>query len=157
MFRLQAELDGRAKEFIECDRTHFVELEKEKESFIRVPEDHPDYNDEWRRFYSQKCFQRGMKVQPASLKDEWAAEWEFYLKELFDRRLTTNREDIMKRLRLNKDEIEDYIRRQKLEAAKVPASPVSSEDNIPGITPSSQVGRPGRSRDLEFSRDGRPR
>ena len=59
--------------------------------------------------------------------------------------MTRRREEIINVLRLRNDDIEDFLLRQRLEAAKVPASPVSSEDNLPA--------RPGPRKDLESSRD----
>ena len=96
-FRLQAELDGRVKQFIQEDRALFAELESEKTRFKENPESHPNYTEEWRRFYSAKCVQHGSKINPVSLKSEWADEWVFFLDQIFDRRMTRRREDAMTR------------------------------------------------------------
>lgn len=168
-FRLQAELDAKVKLFLEEDRLLFTELELEKTRFRDNPEDHPDYSEEWRRFYNEKCIRHGTKINPSLLKGEWAEAWDIYLNRAFDQRMTRRRETIMDRLKLRKDDIEDYLYRQKLEAAKVPVSPVSSiEDNIhynapPPPTrsrsPSSRgahapaASSSSKGRNLEFSRD----
>ena len=97
--RLQAEADARVREFIEKDRVLFNDLESDKNRFKENPENHPDYSEEWRRFYNEKCYKNGSKINPALLKSEWAAEWNFFLDDVFDRRLTRMREDIMDKLR----------------------------------------------------------
>ena len=150
VFRLQAELDGRVRQFIAEDRILFTEIDSEKNRFKDNPETHPQYTEEWRRFYNAKCIEHSSKINPASLKSEWADEWLFFLDQIFESRLTRKREEIMNELRLRKDEVEDFLVRQKMAAAKVPASPVSSEDNLPvrGDSP-----RPAPRKDLEFSRD----
>ena len=144
----------------------FTELELEKTRFRDNPEDHPDYSEEWRHFYNEKCIRHGTKINPSLLKAEWAEAWDIYLNRAFDQRMTRRRESIMDRLKLRKDDIEDYLYRQKLEAAKVPTSPVSSiEDNAPPPPPprarsplsrgplASAAPSASKGRSLEFSRD----
>jgi len=63
--------------------------------------------------------------------------------------------------RLIKDDIEDYLLRQKMDISKVPASPVSSEDNLPTgprsplppPPPISSSARPAAKREMGFSKD----
>jgi hypothetical protein len=63
--------------------------------------------------------------------------------------------------RLIKDDIEDYLLRQKMDISKVPASPVSSEDNLPigprsplpPPPPISSSARPAAKREMGFSKD----
>jgi hypothetical protein len=130
-FRLQAELDLKAKEFIEQDRVIFSDLNREMESFKEDPDSHPDYADQWRQFYNDKCFEARERINPISLKSAWAAEWDRYLNVLYRRRLTRLREELMKKMQITKDDIEDYLLRQKnaTKKEKVPGSPVSSEEN----------------------------
>ena len=97
--RFQEESDVRVREFIERDRVLFNDLESEKNRFKANPESHADYTEEWRRFYNEKCYKHGEKIPPALLKSEWAAEWNIFLDEMYDRRLTKMREEIMDKLR----------------------------------------------------------
>ena len=136
-------MDSRVNQFIDQDKVLFSELSTEKSRFKEEPESHPNYTEEWRRFYNEECVKANTRVNSVLLKPKWAAEWDIFLNDTYLHKLTRMREHMMESLRVNKEDVEDYLMREKAAtiaaAADVPpivsSSPVSSEEKFPRPSP----------------------
>ena len=64
-------------------------LMKEKKQFLAKPNDHPEYQSRWRKFWSRKQKLHGPKNQDVNqLIPEWTAEWRAFLDDEFQRKLS---------------------------------------------------------------------
>lgn len=73
-------------------------LNKEMERFKETPENHPAYQDEWKKFWFNrfKELQAEGKIDPHSYdyKPEWIAFWNVRVKELFTLELENKRKEL---------------------------------------------------------------
>ena len=71
------ESDTDIEKFIVEERLLMEKMDNEKKKFVNEPERHPDYEGEWKQFYTTKCNQYGPMHQ-SYLQEDWAVAWKTY-------------------------------------------------------------------------------
>lgn len=90
-------------------------LNKELELYSETPENHPSYQDEWKKFWCNrfKELQSEGKVDPHTYdyKPEWINFWNVRVKELFNEELERQRKELKTKYALSEeDTVEGSVR-----------------------------------------------
>ena len=114
---------SRIRSFKEDERELNTQLDAERVLYYASPVKHPDYNQQWDRFWQRKnkeLADRGENIDDHDLTPEWKEEWLRFYDNQFQTNMTTKRETLLKKWKLTIDDL-------KHDSPNKPFSPKSPE------------------------------
>ncbi|XP_005184215.2 uncharacterized protein CG7065 isoform X2 [Musca domestica] len=144
---------------------HLKQVEKLQKDYEKSPEKHPQYPEEWKKFWNRryKELQAEKKVDPNKhdYKPEWIVFWTKRMKELFNAEVEKKKKEIKIKLGLPEDaeeKVDQLKERYKVTVNRVQRQPISDVIDISDDeSPAGRRVRPRRTRSRSRSRSPRGR
>ena len=139
--------DQDVEKFFEDEKLLMEKMNNDKKRFLISPEQHPDYEREWEKFYTSKCFQFG-PMHPSYLQEDWASVWKHYFFTKHETSVRQERNILLNKHRLYYSDLEKYEQRKLQLSREEPSKSKEFEErNAKGkselessVTPTKSIG-----------------
>ena len=122
--------DQDVEKFFEDEKLLMEKMNNDKKRFLISPEQHPDYEQEWEKFYTSKCFQFG-PMHPSYLQEDWASAWKHYFFKKHETLVRQERNILLNKHRLYYSDLEKYEERKLQLSKQEPSKSMESTDGNP--------------------------
>ena len=103
--------DHEVEKFFQEEKLLMEKMHEDKTKFLKHPEYHPDYDQEWEKFYTSKCYQFG-PMHPSYLQEDWASAWKQFFFNKHETLVRQERNMLLNKHRLFYSDLKNYQERK---------------------------------------------